>query len=155
MSAVELQRAMKPEKKEKKEIKEKKETIDTDAISGIIAEMEGLGFDKTPMYHEMATARNVVKRKKRLAALQHDVLMLDRRTMSEMRSYIRPPKVLHEVLQAALLLLGEDEKTAAVGDGVGYPPGPSFIKPCNVTRNYAVYWSQLTEHSQCSLRPVS
>ena len=90
--------------------------------------MVGLGFDKTPMYHEMATARNVVKRKKRQAELQHDVLMLDRRTMSEMRSYIRPPKVLHEVLQAALLLLGEDEQTAAVGDdagigdGVGYPP---------------------------------
>ena len=34
-------------------------------------------------------------------------------------------------------------------------PGPSFIKPCNFTCNYAVYWSQLTADSQCSLRPVS
>ena len=33
--------------------------------------------------------------------------------------------------------------------------GPSFITPCNFTRNYAVYWSQLTTNSQCSLRPVS
>ena len=33
--------------------------------------------------------------------------------------------------------------------------GPSCIKPCNFTRNYAVYWSQLTTNSQRSLRPVS
>ena len=110
MSAVELHEAMEPEEK------------DTDVISGIIAELEGLGFDKTPMYHEMATARNVVERKKRLAALKHDVLMMDRRNMSEMRSYNRPPEVLHEVLRAALLLLGEDEETTEVDDGVGYPP---------------------------------
>ena len=25
-----------------------------------------------------------------------------------------------------------------------YSAGPSFIKPCNFSRNYAVYWSQLT-----------
>ena len=96
------------------------QTKDTDAISGIIAEVEGLGFEKPPMYHELIAARNVVERKKRLAELKHDVLTLDRRTMSEMRSYNRPPKVLHEVLQAALLLLGEDEETTAVGDVLDY-----------------------------------
>ena len=36
-------------------------------------------------------------------------------------------------------------------------PGPSFIKPCNFTCNYAVYWSQLTTNTgcQCSLWPAS
>ena len=33
--------------------------------------------------------------------------------------------------------------------------GPSFMKPCNFTRNYAVYWSQLTANSQCSLQQIS
>ena len=32
--------------------------------------------------------------------------------------------------------------------------GTNFMK-CNFMRNYAVYWSQLTANSQCSLRPVS
>ena len=34
-------------------------------------------------------------------------------------------------------------------------PGPSFLKSCNFARNYAVYRSQLTANSQCSLWPVS
>ena len=41
------------------------------------------------------------------------------------------------------------------GDPVCSVSGPSFTKPCNFTRNYAVCWSQLTMKSQCSLRPVS
>ena len=28
---------------------------------------------------------------------------------------------------------------SAIGDK--YPPGPRFMKPCNFTLNYAVYWS--------------
>ena len=35
------------------------------------------------------------------------------------------------------------------------PPGPSFMKPCNLTSSYAVNWSQLTANRQCSLRLVS
>ncbi|KAI0210891.1 hypothetical protein LSAT2_004330 [Lamellibrachia satsuma] len=86
----------------------------TNAISGVINEVEGLGFHKHVMYHEILAARNVVERKRRLAELKHDILDMDRKTMSEMRSYNHPPMILHRVLQAALLLLGEDEETTSI-----------------------------------------
>ena len=94
----------------------------TKAISGVITEVEGLGFHKHVMYHEILAARNVVERKRRLAELKHDILDMDRKTMSEMRSYNRPPMILHRVLQAALLLLGEDEETTSVGNELNISP---------------------------------
>ena len=35
-----------------------------------------------------------------------------------------------------------------------YHTEAGFVKPRNVTSNYAVYWSQLTATIQCSLQPV-
>ena len=45
----------------------------------------------------------------------HDtVLAMDKKTMSEIRRYHNPPPMMHRVIQAALLLLGEDEITTSV-----------------------------------------
>ena len=39
---------------------------------------------------------------------------MDRNTLSEVRRYQKPPKILHEIVKAMLLLLGEDEMTTEV-----------------------------------------
>ena len=39
---------------------------------------------------------------------------MDRNTLSEVRRYQKPPKILHEIVKAMLLLLREDEITTAV-----------------------------------------
>ena len=89
---------------------------DITAILETIDEIKKLGFDEALMQHEVIAANNVVIRLRRLAELKHDILNMDRRTMSEMRSYNNPPKILHKVLKASFLLLGEDEGTTSVGD---------------------------------------
>lgn len=42
------------------------------------------------------------------------ILNMDKRTMSEIRSYKNPPDVVHKVMAAALLMLGNDEKQTEV-----------------------------------------
>ena len=49
-----------------------------------------------------------------LNILQLSVLGMDKNTMGEIRSYSRPPDGVHKVVQAALLLLGDDEYTTDV-----------------------------------------
>jgi len=39
---------------------------------------------------------------------------MDMKTMSEMRRYHKPPKKVHEVMQAVLLLFGQDEEITTV-----------------------------------------
>ena len=39
---------------------------------------------------------------------------MDRNTMSEVKRYSKPPAGLHPVMQASLLLLGEEEDTTQV-----------------------------------------
>jgi hypothetical protein len=42
------------------------------------------------------------------------ILAMDKKTMSEIRSYAKPSPLVHRIMMAALLLLGEDEGTTAV-----------------------------------------
>ena len=92
------------------------EKQDITAILETLDEIKKLGFDEALMQHEVIAAKNVVIRLRWLAELKYEILNMDRRTMSEMRSYNNPPKILHRVLQASFLLLGEDEGTTSVGD---------------------------------------
>jgi hypothetical protein len=46
--------------------------------------------------------------------LQLSVLGMDKNTMGEIRRYSHPPEGVHKVMQAALLLLGDDEYTTFV-----------------------------------------
>ncbi|KAK2178828.1 hypothetical protein NP493_527g02003 [Ridgeia piscesae] len=89
------------------------EDKDMTAILETIDEIKKLGFDEALMQHEVIAANNVVERLRHLAELKYDILNMDRRTMSEMRSYNNPPEILQKVLQASFLLLGEDERTTS------------------------------------------
>ena len=44
-------------------------------------------------------------------------IVLDRKAMSDVTSYRNPPPSVHAVLQATLLLFGEDEDLTGVGGG--------------------------------------
>ena len=44
----------------------------------------------------------------------HQPLRMSKDTLSELRRYSAPPEVVHKVMIAALLLLGEDEHTTQV-----------------------------------------
>lgn len=48
-------------------------------------------------------------RLRRLKRLRHEVLALDQKTISEMRSYPKPPAAVHGVMAATFLLLGNKE----------------------------------------------
>ena len=46
--------------------------------------------------------------------------VLCRGTMSELRSYKVPPPLIHEVMKASLLLLGEDEFVTSVSTQINF-----------------------------------
>lgn len=56
------------------------------------------------------------------------ILAMDKKTMSEIRHYSKPSPLVHRVMQAALLLLGEDEGTTSVWtkcQNFCFPDGPN------------------------------
>lgn len=46
--------------------------------------------------------------------LRYRILQMETRTMTEIRNYRTPPDVVHEVMVAALLLLGHHEEKTRV-----------------------------------------
>ena len=80
----------------------------------------------------------------------------------EHNNIVRCPGIMGNTLKVtahgSLITLALQE-VAALGAGKSYGAccvsGSSFIKTCNFTSNYVVYWSQLTATIQCSLQPVS
>ena len=65
-------------------------------------------------FPQVVAANNMAVGLQKLHKLRRMILDMDRWTIAEIRSYSRPPPVVHTVLQAALLLLGEDERTTSV-----------------------------------------
>ncbi len=63
---------------------------------------------------EVANAKQVIKSLQRILKLQIAVLALDQTTMLELRNYANPPKLVHQVIKATLLLLGDEEKLTKV-----------------------------------------
>ena len=64
--------------------------------------------------NEVREARYAVERLDRLHRLHTSILDMDKKTMTEVRRYHKPPPRVHRVMQAALLVLGEDEESTAV-----------------------------------------
>ncbi|KAI0242153.1 hypothetical protein LSAT2_014586 [Lamellibrachia satsuma] len=83
---------------------------DLNPLLAAIEEVEDLGFDNI-LQQEMIIARCLAEQLQRLMRLKLAILNMDKNTMSEIRRYDRPKPILHEVLQAVFLLLGEDEET--------------------------------------------
>ena len=63
---------------------------------------------------EMKEALRVQKQLKRLKLFLHKVLALKPPTVSEIHSYQRPKPLIHDVMKATYLLLGESERDLRV-----------------------------------------
>lgn len=64
--------------------------------------------------HVTAKAEAMRSRLRRLKRLRHAVLEMDQKTISEMRSYPKPPQAVHGVMAATFLLLGNKESELKV-----------------------------------------
>ena len=82
-------------------------------MSDTLKKIDSLGI-RREMTHDIITARNTVARQITYANAKNTILDFDKATISEIRSYDHPPKILPRVLQAAVMLLGEDERRASV-----------------------------------------
>ena len=63
---------------------------------------------------EIETARNLIKSLERVRKLNKALLNMDQTTMLEIKKYANPPKLVHEVILATLLLLGNNEALTKV-----------------------------------------
>ena len=52
--------------------------------------------------------------------LKHDILKMNAATMAEVRNYPQPPPVVHEVMIATTLLLGDEEELSRVSNPFWY-----------------------------------
>lgn len=59
-------------------------------------------------------AEAVRSRLRRLKRLRHEVLAMDQKTISEIKSYPKPPAPVHGVMAATFLLLGNKESDLKV-----------------------------------------
>lgn len=63
---------------------------------------------------EMQEANQMLSRLKRLERIRHEILELKQSTVAEIRSYSKPPLVVHTVMTVTLLILGHKEKDTKV-----------------------------------------
>nr|XP_039271379.1 GRB10-interacting GYF protein 2-like [Styela clava] len=68
------------------------------------------GFDKRGLTDLVGQAGELLIRLRRLEKLRHEVLELKSSTIAEIRSYQKPPTVVHDVMMATYLLLGTPQK---------------------------------------------
>ncbi|KAL8571462.1 hypothetical protein ACOMHN_051168 [Nucella lapillus] len=67
------------------------------------------GFD-ADLAQEMMAAGKLLGRLRRLERIRHEILELKQSTVAEIRSYTKPPPIVHTVMTAVFLLLGHAEK---------------------------------------------
>lgn len=86
---------------------------DVKAILTAIHELENMNFSSR-LAEELAAAKKLLKSLERIEALKEAVLKMDQKTMLELKNYSKPPKMVHQVMRASLLLLGYDETSTVV-----------------------------------------
>lgn len=87
---------------------------DVRALRAAIREVEESNFILAFTSEEIEAAKRLLKSLERIEALKEAVVKLDRKTMQELRNYSDPPKLVHRVMKAALLLLGDELKVTTV-----------------------------------------
>ena len=82
------------------------------------------GFEDQ-LHDEMREAQLIMLQLRRLERIRAEILELKQSTVAEIRSYSKPPPVVHTVMTATFLLLGHKEKETRVRPGPTVtPPGP-------------------------------
>ncbi|XP_067679332.1 trichohyalin-like [Haliotis asinina] len=84
----------------KREIEELEQAMSFVKKNGFEAQLAG----------DMQEANQLLSRLKRLERIRHEILELKQSTVAEIRSYSKPPLVVHTVMTVTLLILGHKEK---------------------------------------------
>lgn len=71
------------------------------------------GFEQE-LQPEMIEAHNLMLRLRRLERIRAEILELKQSTVAEIRSYSKPPLIVHSVMISTFLLLGHPEKETKV-----------------------------------------
>lgn len=87
---------------------------DVRALRAAIREVEESNFIFAFTSEEVEAAKRLLKSLERIEALKEAVVKLNQKTMLELRNYSDPPKLVHRVMKAALVLLGDELKVTTV-----------------------------------------
>ncbi len=71
------------------------------------------GFE-VPLAKELIEANKVMLQLRRLERIRAEILELKQSTVAEIRSYQKPPPIVHQVMTATFLVLGHKEKETKV-----------------------------------------
>lgn len=71
------------------------------------------GFE-VQLSHELIEANKILLQLRRLERIRAEILELKQSTVAEIRSYQKPPPVVHVVMTGTFLLLGHKEKETKV-----------------------------------------
>ena len=91
---------------------------DVKGLRAAIRKMENSHFIFSFTSEEVEAAKRLLRHLEIMEGLKMAVLKLDQKTMLELRNYSKPPKLVHRVMKAALLLLGDDETKTVVSKAV-------------------------------------
>ena len=82
-------------------------------LARIVQKIESCNFahDFKQLYDD---ARAMMQSLERLQDLQKAIIQMDQKKMLEIKNYTNPPRLVHEVMIATLLLLGEPESNTRV-----------------------------------------
>ncbi|KAL5015776.1 hypothetical protein ScPMuIL_005365 [Solemya velum] len=78
-------------------------------LENAIATVKKHGMEVT-LADELIQANHLLNRLHRLERIKHEILELKQSTVAEIRSYQKPPPVVHTIMTATFLLLGYKEK---------------------------------------------
>ena len=83
-------------------------------IQSSVDEIKKKGYEKDHSVR-LLEADKLAQKLKRLEKLKKEILALDQRTISEIRSYKKPLPAVHDVMIAVYVVLGYKEKELKVG----------------------------------------
>jgi len=86
---------------------------DLGAIESSMETIKTKGHEKEHA-EQLLEADKLVQKLKRLEKLKKDIMALDQRTISEIRSYKKPLPAIHDVMIATYVILGYKEKELKV-----------------------------------------
>lgn len=93
-----------------RDIREAMDRKDLDLLEKLLHSSSASDISIRQSLGDLAVKVEAVRsRLRRLKRLRHEVLAMDQKTISEMRSYPKPPQPVHSVMAATFLLLGNKE----------------------------------------------
>lgn len=82
-------------------------------MEGAVEKIKSKGYEKEHTV-QLLDADKLMQKLRRLEKLKKEIMALDQRTISEIRSYKTPIPAIHEVMIATYIILGYKEKELKV-----------------------------------------